>query len=109
MRPVRLVMAGDETETPVVPLDVNQKPFVVSLAAEFGGEAGDATVQFTMADVWAADFDPDTAVWYPHPDMTGMTDDTAGTLVAAVTGVRLIRNGGGGADPINFIVIQAGI
>jgi len=89
MRPVRVSVGLQAASSPIL-LDVNNGPFNVGLGvAVTGGATLTYTVQHTFDDVWAANFDPATAVWYPNTNLAAKTASLDGNYAFPVTAVRL--------------------
>lgn len=108
MRPVTLVVDGTAgpSQSPVCPLDLYLTPFQVTLQTIVQGTV-DYTVRYTKDDVWASDFDPNTAQWVTVTGMTDATADDEETLISPVTAVQIILNSGTGS--VQLRVIQAGV
>lgn len=89
MRPIRLTVTGVGQTVPV-PLDMNLNPFSVSIGVVLNNTPGVTyTVEYTLSNVWAEDYDPDTDTWIA---LDGMEDAVAGAntfLVSPVTAVRM--------------------
>lgn len=101
MRPINIDQAGAGTSA-WVPLDVYQRPFNVSLALEVVSGAINATVQYTMDNIWDPTVVPNAV---NHADLTAKTAYTDGTLISTVMAVRLVNADVGTA---RLRIIQAG-
>lgn len=88
----------------LIPLDVYQNPFNVSLATTLLAGAANWTVQYTFDDIWN---DEAPYTWYDHDEITGVAADTAGSLISVVTAVRLLTNSGTGG--VRLGALQSGV
>ena len=104
MRPVVLSVTGVGTSLPD-PLDHYLTPFNVSLAVVVTGTIT-YTVQYTYDDVFAANYDPATGNWLPHPSLTAQTATKDSNIAYPVRAVRLTTSAGTGTAALT--VIQAG-
>jgi hypothetical protein len=64
-------------------------------------------VEHTFDDVYAANFDPATAVWYANSGISGATSSTSGNYAFPVTAVR-VRVSVYGSGNVTMTVVQAG-
>jgi hypothetical protein len=96
------------TASSVIPLDVNVPYFAVGLCVLDPG-GGTYTVEHTFDDVWAANFNPATATWFPHgiANLVNATSTQDGNFVAPCTGVRVNQTVGAGT--VTLVVIQQGV
>ena len=98
---------GSSGVTPPVPLDQYISPFNVSVAVVTTGTST-YTVQYTFDDIFAPTvFDPDTATWFNHPDLTSESGNNDGNFAFPVRATRL--NVSSTDSDIKFYVTQAGI
>jgi hypothetical protein len=104
-KPVRISVTGVAVSNPVPLSTLAGSPFNVTLGV-YGGAGCTYTIQFTLDDVFASNYDPSTGTWIDHPDATGETGNTAVMLVSPVTAVRL--NQTAGATASTFFVCQSG-
>lgn len=104
MRPVRLTTNGVGVSE-VCPVDIYLSPTNIGLGVDITGTAT-IDVEHTFDDVFAEDFDPNTATWYQHPTLTGVTADDDGNYAFPPTGIRLNQTAGAGSAILN--IIQAG-
>jgi hypothetical protein len=104
MRPVVLSVTGVGNSVPD-PLDHYLTPFNVSLAVVVTGTIT-YTVQYTYDDVFAANYNPATGNWLPHPSLTAQTATKDSNIAYPVRGVRLTTSAGTGTATLT--VIQAG-
>lgn len=92
MRPVTLPPLVAAGVSPVVVPDyrANAPQVTVSVVLS-AGAALTYTVQVTTDDVWAANYNPLTGNWLPHPTaaLVGATTTQLSTLTLPVTGIRL--------------------
>jgi len=89
MRPIR-VTVGSQTVSSPIPMDTYQDPFNVSIGVALSAGASlTYTVQHTFDDVFAANFDPSTAVWYSNASLATKTTSSDGNYISPVTAVRL--------------------
>lgn len=105
MRPVRVQTSGISVSPPI-PIDQGVNPTNIGLGVDITAPAT-VTVEHTFDDVFAEDFNPATATWYPHPTLTGVTADDDGNYAFPPTAVRLNQTAGAGSAILNLI--QAGI
>ena len=92
--------------TAPVPLDQYISPFNVSLAI-VPTNAVSYNVEYTFDDPFAATFDPTTAVWFDHPDLTTQTVKKDGNFAFPVRATRL--NVLYADADVKFYVTQAGV
>lgn len=104
MRPVVLSVTGVGNSVPD-PLDHFLTPFNVSLAVVVTGTIT-YTVQYTYDDVFAANYNPATGNWLPHPSLTAQTATKDSNIAYPVRAVRLTTSAGTGTATLT--VIQAG-
>lgn len=105
-RPIRKSVSSQTASAPI-PLNWHNNPFEVSFAVDLGGGTMTYTVQHTYDDVFALDFDPDTATWYSSA-VAGATTNDEGNYVVPITAIRLnVTAHTSGTATIT--VIQAGI
>jgi hypothetical protein len=88
-----------------VPLDNYISPFNVGFGNAVTGTAT-YSIQHTFDDVFAAGFNPSTAVWYNHPTVAAQTTNMDGNYAFPVAAVRLNLTSGSGSVTTTFI--QAG-
>lgn len=65
------------------------------------------TVQHTYDDPFALTFDPSTAVWYPHPNLTSVSANAESNYAYTPRACRL--NVAASTGTVTITVIQAGI
>ncbi len=104
MRPVRLSTSGVSVSE-VCPVDIYLSPANIGLGVDITAPAT-VTVEHTFDDVYAEDFDPNTATWYQHPTLTAISADADGNYAFPPTGIRLNQTAGAGSAILN--IIQAG-
>ena len=104
MRPVVLSVTGVGNSIPD-PLDHYLTPFNVSLGVVVTGTIT-YTVQYTYDDVFAANYNPSTGNWLPHPSLTAQTGTKDSNIAYPVRAVRLTTSAGTGTATLT--VIQAG-
>lgn len=108
MRPIRLTVGSLNVSAPI-PLDTYQDPFNVSLAVVLSAGASlTYTVQYTFDDIWASNFDPSTATWFPHATLVTKTASSDGNFSFPVTATRL-NVGVYASGTATITVIQAGM
>ena len=109
MRPVRLTVdatAGPLPQaSPPIPIDIYLDPTNIGFQANVDGTVT-YTVESTLDDVFAEDFDPDTATWIPHPTIDGETATMQGNFAFPPSAVRIVITAGTGS--VDFTLIQAG-
>jgi hypothetical protein len=107
MRPIR-VTVGSQTSSAPIPLDHYVTPFNVGIGCALSSGASlTYTVEHTFDDVYAANFDPATAVWYPNSGISGATASTSGNYAFPVTAVR-VRVSVYDSGNVTMTVVQAG-
>ena len=88
-RPIR-VTVGSQTTSVTIPLDTYQDPFNVGLAVVLSAGASlTYTVQHTFDDVFASNFNPTTATWFPHATLAAKTASSDGNYAYPVVATRL--------------------
>lgn len=89
MRPIRLTV-GSQTTSATIPLDTYADPFNVGLAVVLSAGASlTYTVQHTFDDVYANNFNPATATWFPHASLVDKVASSDGNYAFPVTAIRL--------------------
>lgn len=89
MRPIRVALSS-QTTSAVIPLDTYQDPFNVGIGVKLSaGATMTYTVQHTFDNVFASNFDPTTATWYPHASLVDRNATADGNYAFPVTGIRL--------------------
>lgn len=104
MRPVRVSTSGVSV-SPVIPIDQYLNPTNIGLGVDITAPAT-VTVEHTFDDVFAEDFNPATALWFPHPTLAGIIADDDGNYAFPPTGIRLNQTLGAGSAILNLV--QAG-
>ena len=104
MRPVRVTTSGVSVSPPI-PIDQYLDPTNIGLGVVING-AVTYTVEHTFDDVFATDFNPATATWFPHPTLQSQSASMDGNLAFPPTAVRLNQTAGAGSAILNLI--QAG-
>lgn len=106
-RPIRKSLS-DVGVTAPIPLNWHNNPFQVSFAVDIGGGTMTYTVQHTYDDVFASDFNPATATWFPNDVVAAASASDEGNYVVPITAIRLnvTAHTSGTAT---LTVIQAGI
>lgn len=90
MRPVRTLPLSEAGVTPPIPLDINQAPFSVGVAVALTNTPNlTYTVQHTFDDVFAENFNPATATWFPNASLTDKTSSSDGNYSYPVRAIRL--------------------
>jgi len=108
MRPVVQTVSSQTASAPI-PLDINQDPFAVSVAAVLSAGASlTYTVQHTFDDVFAANFNPATATWFNHASLATKTTSSDGNYAYPVRAVR-INVSTYASGSVTFTVIQSGM
>ena len=70
-------------------VDVNQNPPHIGFGCSIVSSGSTYTVQHTFDDVFAADYDPTTGVWFDHPDIAAETVQQYGSYAIPIRAVRL--------------------
>lgn len=106
-RPVRVTLSSVAVSNPI-PLNLYTSPFSVGVGCDISaGGALTYTVEHTFDDVFAKDFTPAGATWFPNAGLTAQTTDKDGNYVVPVTAVRLNVTAWT-AGTVTMTVIQAG-
>lgn len=111
MRPVRVPIPATGTPGPVVPLDIYQKG-PVSIAVSGVQGAVNIDVEYTLDDVFAANFSQSTAQWFPVAALQNLNAAATSQLVDAnnapimATALRTTNSGAGTAI---LQVVQSGV
>lgn len=87
MRPVTVTLSGAGVSNPV-PLDIYNDPFNVALFLKVSG-VNTSDVEYTSDDPFDPSFNPASATWYKHPNMTGLSANADSNLAFPVRAVRL--------------------
>ena len=106
---------GVQVDGPIFPLDMYTAPQEVSFQAVAGAPAATYTVQFTIDDVFAKDFNPATATWWPFTDLTGDTTTQFVSILGVtapvahpVSAIRVILTTASAAGSATFTLVQSG-
>lgn len=105
MREIKQTITGTGVTAPI-PMDQYISPFNVGLGIA-PSDTATYTVQHTFDDPFASDFDPATAQWFNHPDLTSESGLNDGNYAFPVRAIRLNVSASSGS--VNFWVAQAGI
>lgn len=96
MRPVSLDLVGAVTSPPI-PMDWRETPFNVTIQVSVVSGAINVTVQYTMDDIRREGWDPATANWFNHADLTAVVALANGTLISPVRAIRAVNADAGTA------------
>jgi len=89
-RPVRQTAGAAGALSPIILNNLNVAPFNVGMGVALSaGAVLTYTVEHTLDDVFALNFNPTTATWYPNTGLTAQTVSKDGNYIAPVTAVRL--------------------
>lgn len=108
-RPMRIVASAAGPTSPFVFSQMTPTAFSVGLGVALSaGAALTYTVEHTFDDVFAPNFNPATATWYPHATLAAQTASKDGNYSAPVMASRLNVTAytSGSAT---FTAIQAGV
>ena len=86
-------------------LDRREKPFQVSLVAEFEGTVT-CTVQYTLKEGLNQDVDGSiaaAAIWFDHADLTNISANDNGSMVSPVQAIRVRTTSGAGTVTIEGV------
>ena len=107
MRPIVISQTGAGATAPV-PMNQYTSPFNVGFGCIVSaGATVSYTVQHTFDDVFSPTFNPATATWFNHSDVSSQTANTDGNYAFPVTAIRL--NVGSSNGTVTIKAIQAGI
>jgi hypothetical protein len=88
-RPVRVTLGAVSVSKPI-PLDTYSTPFDVGIGVDISaGGSLTYTVEHTFDDVFASNFVPASATWFPNTGLNTQSIDKDGNYSAPVTAVRL--------------------
>ena len=87
MREVTQTLTATGVTNPV-PMNQYTSPFNVGLGVIVSGTVS-YTVQHTFDDPFAANFDPATATWFNHTDLTSQATSQDGNYAFPVSAIRL--------------------
>ena len=87
MREVVQTLSATGVTAPV-PMDQYISPFNVGLGVIVSGTVS-YTVQHTFDDPFASNFDPSTATWFNHTDLTSQSTSQDGNYAFPVRAIRL--------------------
>lgn len=97
--------SGGATFSAVFKPDIHITPFNIGFGVTVNGTVN-YTVQHTFDDVFAPDFDPATATWFPHATVASETTNQDGNYAYPVRGIRITQASGTG-DCL-MTLVQAG-
>lgn len=107
-RPVRITLSAAGVSAPVVLNNIEGTPFNVGIGCDISaGGSMTYTVEHTFDDVFANNFNPSTATWFPHANLASKTVDADGNYAFPIMACRL-NVGTYGSGSITFTVIQSG-
>lgn len=93
-RPYDYDVAQGETSPPI-PMNYLTNDFKVTLQVSVVSGVISATVQYTNDDIRREGWDPATANWFNHADLTAVAAAALGTLISPVSAVRISNAGAG--------------
>ena len=106
MRPI-VVTVSSQAASNTIPMDWNQNPFSVGFAVIVSGTLT-YSVQYTMDDVYAANYVSASANWFDHPVVASQSGSSIGNFAFPVRGVRLnVSSWGSGTATLT--VLQSGL
>lgn len=89
-RPTRQVATAAGALSPVILNNLAVSPFSVGVGVVLSAGASlTYTVEHTFDDVFASNFNPATATWFPNSGLTAQTTSKDGNYAAPVAAVRL--------------------
>jgi hypothetical protein len=107
MRPVTQTVTGVGISAPI-PMDHYISPFNIGFGVVVSaGATVSYTIQHTFNDVFAADFNPATATWFPHEDLVSQNSNQDGNYAFPIRAMRV--NVGTSNGTVTLTAIQAGI
>ncbi|MEN9419826.1 MAG: hypothetical protein RI988_3447 [Pseudomonadota bacterium] len=105
MRPVTVSQTGIGSSA-VVPMDIALNPFNVGVAVKVTGTVT-YTVEHTFDDVFAANFTPASATWFPHTTLASLSANAVSNYAFAVRGIRITVTAGTGTAALTLV--QSGV
>lgn len=87
-------------------MDQYQSPFNVGLGVAVTGTVT-YSVQHSFDDVYASNYNPATATWFTHPDVSGETTNADANYAFPVAAIRLAVTAGTGTATLT--VLEAGL
>ena len=105
MRAVTISQTNTGVTNPV-PMDQYLTPFNVGFGVVVTSGSPTYTVQHSFDNPFAADYDPDTATWFDHPDVASETTNADGNYAFPVAAIRLSVTGTG---VVTMTIAQAGV
>lgn len=107
MRAVVQTVTGAGVSAPI-PLDNYISPFNVGFGVIVSaGATVSYTIQHTFDDVFATNFNPATATWFPHEDLVTETANQDGNYAFPIVAMRV--NVASSNGTVTLKAIQAGI
>lgn len=107
-RPIRVTVSGTDAISPVIPLNTYNAPSNLGIGVKISSGASlTYTVEHTFDDVFAKDFNPSTAVFYPYTDLQSKIGDEDGNYLFPVTGIR-IKLTAWGSGSATMTIVPAG-
>jgi hypothetical protein len=88
-------------------MDQYISPFNVGFGVVVTAGTPNYTIQHTFDDVFAANYNPATGNWFPHPTVQNASSNQDGNYAFPVSAIRLTINSGAGTAQITLK--QAGI
>lgn len=95
-----------QTTSSVYPVDIHREGGI-ALGVKIVGGTATFKVQHTFDDVFAAGFDPSSAVWYDHPSLSGSSNADS-NYAYLPRGIRLNVSAISGAT-VTLTVVPMGI
>jgi hypothetical protein len=105
VRPVTVSLTGSPLNSAVIPLDIYANPTSVDIDVIVSGTIT-YSVQYTADDPFAPTFNPATANWFNHPNLTALSVSADGNFAFPPRAVWLITTAGSGTATMR--IIQAG-
>jgi hypothetical protein len=90
--------SGGATFSSILPVNWRQAPFNIGIQVDITGVAN-VTVQFTLNDILGGE----TPLWLPHATLAALVADTAGSITAPVTAIRITQASGAGSSTCRIV------
>jgi len=108
MRTVVLSQTNAGSTVPC-PMDQYISPFNVGFGVVITSGAPTYTIEHTFDNVFAANYNPATGTWFPHPTVQNATTNQDGNYAFPVSAIRLTINSGTDTGTAQLTLKQAGI
>lgn len=106
MRPVSIDLVGAVTSQPI-PMEWRETPVNITIQVSVVTGLINVTVQYTNDDIRREGWDPATANWFDHADLTAVAALADGTIISPVRAIRA-TNAAAGTARVDIVSASRG-